>query len=257
MKNQLKLILLFSVTLIYGQEKRNLISGKVFFNKIAISDVHVVNKNSNKGTNTNDSGWFEITVNKGDTIQISHINLQKKLILITSEIILKRKLNINLEERIEVLDEITLGKQKNMLYVEPSLYPAPVVNAKTLKLPFANSNVKKDDAIFKMESGAVVSLDNLINSLNGNNRRKKMLQKAKQEDLTLLQIRKQYTDDFFITDLKIKKENINRFLNYCFKKKVIYFYKSKKHLKLTKILVDESKKFTQNIEIDSLILTKK
>jgi hypothetical protein len=38
-----------------------------------------------------------------------------------------------------------------------------------------------------------------------------MLQKMANEDTELFKIRKQYTDDFFITNLKIKKKYINPF----------------------------------------------
>ncbi len=257
MKNQLKLILFFSVAIIYGQEKRKLINGKVFFGKTVVSDVHIVNKSSNQGTNTNDDGYFEIPVIEGDTLQISHINLKEKIVFITKELLSKRTLEIELQEKIETLDEITLGKQRSILYVEPNLYPPPIVNATTLKLPYANSIVKKDDAIVKIRSGGLISIDNLINSLNGNNRRKRLLQKITQEDKALSKIRKHFTDDFFITDLNIKKENINSFLNYCFKKKVVNYYRSKELIKLTKILMDESKTFVQTLEIDSLMISKK
>ena len=124
--------------------------------------------------------------------------------------------------------------------------PAVIVNAETLNLPYANSKKKKDDGIIQLSSGAVVSLDNLIGALNGNNRRKKILKKISTEDTVLSKIRKFYTDDFFITDLNIRPENINPFLNYCFKKNIITHYNEKDLLKLTSILMTESKSFPQD-----------
>jgi hypothetical protein len=100
--------------------------------------------------------------------------------------------------------------------------PPPIVNAITLNLPYAITKAKKNETILSIRSGAVISLDNLINSINGTNKRRKELQKIILEDTILSKIRKQYTDDFFITDLQIKQENINLFLNYCFKKKIFH-----------------------------------
>lgn len=53
------------------------------FQNEVITDVHIINKNTNQGANSNDSGIFEIPVSINDTLFISHINLQKKELIIT------------------------------------------------------------------------------------------------------------------------------------------------------------------------------
>ena len=253
MKNQPIFYFLFFCVLTYSQEKKNLIIGKVFFNEEAISDVHIVNKSSNQGTSSNDFGLFEIPVAIGDTLVFSHINLNEKEISITEEILNKELLKIHFEGKTYQLEEITLEKPKSIFYVDPEIMPPTTVNAKTLNLPYANTIAKKDYAVLKFRSGGVVSLDNLFNALNGNNKRRKELQKITQEDKVLSQIRKHFTDDFFITDLNIKPENINPFLNYCYKKNIIYHYYKEELIKLTRILMLESRTFPQDkIEISLL-----
>ena len=71
----------------------------------------------------------------------------------------------------------------------------PIVNAKTLNLPYAKTTVQKDNSILKFRSGGTVSIDNLFNALNGNNKRRKELNKISQEDNTLYNIRRHFTDD--------------------------------------------------------------
>jgi hypothetical protein len=245
MKNLLLVCsVLFSI-LITGQEKREIISGKVNYHSTPISDVHIVNKNSNQGTITNDVGFFEIPGSIGDTLAFSHINLEIQEMVITKKILSESKIEINLQEKTYALEEIIFEKPRSIFYVDPEIMPQPTVNATTLNLPYTNTKAKKNYAILKVNSGATVNLDNLINSINGAYKRRKELQKITLEDSVLSKIRKQYTDDFFITDLHIKQENINQFLNYCYKKNVIYHFNQKENLKLTRILMNESKTFPQ------------
>ncbi|WP_439132522.1 carboxypeptidase-like regulatory domain-containing protein [Polaribacter sp.] len=253
MKNQLILYCFLFCAFAYSQEKHKTISGKVFFKDDIIADVHIINKNSNIGTTTNDIGLFEIPVKIGDTLAFSHINIKDLEIAITKEIINKEIFSIHVKDKTYQLDEITLGNTKSIFSVDPEIMPPPTVNAKTLQLPYANTKAKKDYSIVKFSSGAAISLDNLINTLNGNNRREKQLKKIQYEDKILEKIRKFYTDDFFITDLNIKQKNITPFLNFCFKKNIIAHFNKDERLKLTKILMQESKTFPQDKTEISLI----
>lgn len=255
MKKRLLLtFLVLQSVAIFSQEKRKRITGKIFLNEDIISDVHIINKNSNQGTTTNDFGLFEIPVSIGDILEFSHINLKKEKLIVTKELLEQDVLKIDLQNKTYELDEITLEKPKSIFYVDPEIMPHPTVNAKTLNLPYANVRAKKDSKIGKISlTSASVNLDNLLNAINGTNKRKKQLKKISYEDSILSQIRKYFTDDFFITDLSIKQENINLFLNYCFKKNIINHFNKKDNLKLTKILIEESKTFQKdNIEISLL-----
>lgn len=238
--------LLLSV-LCYSQEKRTVIIGKIFFNNETVSDAHIINKSSNQGASTNDFGLFEIPVAIGDVLVFSHINLKQEEITITQEIMDQEIYKITLKGKTYELEEIVLEKPKSIFYVDPEIMQGPIVNAKTLNLPYANVNAKKDTRIAKITfTSAAVSLDNLINSLNGNLRREKELKKIKLEDEKLAKIRKHFTDDFFITDLNIKPENINPFLNYCYQKNIIQYFNKEDNLAVTKILMQESRTFPQN-----------
>ncbi|MBU3011799.1 hypothetical protein KO506_10320 [Polaribacter vadi] len=247
MRNPILFCCLFLCTVVYSQEKRKVITGEVFFNDEAITDAHIINKNSNQGASTNDFGLFEIPVKIGDVLTFSHINLKKEEVTITQEILDQEIFVITLKGKTYELEEIVLEKPKSIFYVDPEIMPPPTVNAKTLNLPYANTIAKKDTRIAKLTlTSASVSLDNLINSLNGNLRRERELKKIKLEDKALSKIRKHFTDDFFITDLNIKPENINPFLNYCYKKNIINYYNKEDNLAVTRILMQESRTFPQN-----------
>ncbi|QNM86542.1 hypothetical protein H9W90_05330 [Polaribacter pectinis] len=249
----------FVITTINAQEKRTILKGKVVLDSLIIADVHVINTNTDIGTITNDNGYFEIPVKLGDSLLVSHINLQEKFILITDKILSDINFTISINEKTYTLNEFTLEKPRSIFYQDKEIttYNGPVVNAETLRLPFANTKVEKDNSIVKFKSGGVVSIDNLINSINGNNKRQKLLKKLVDEDDYLLKIRKKYTDDFFITDLKIKKEYINQFLNYCVDKNIISIFKNENSINLTKLLIREGKDYPHKILNENLFLTKK
>ena len=235
---------LFSSTTL-SQEKREVINGEVKLASLPVHDVHIINLNTNIGTISNDLGIFNIPVKRGDSISISHLNLKNLTVIITKKNTDSLTLNITLAEEITTLNAFTLERPRGIFEQDKDilLYAGPTVNAQTLKLPYANTKISTDDAVFKIQSGAVVSLSNLVSVLDGSKKRAKALEKLSFEDAQLKKIRNFFTDDFFMTDLQIQEEYINSFLNFCVKKNIIRFFNKKDNLRLTKILLRESNLF--------------
>ena len=155
MKVLLILLALFiSFGTLNAQEKRTSITGKTVLESTSVVDVHIINKNTKIGAITNDNGIFEIPVKLGDSLFISHINLEDKLILITDKVLKNKNLTINLNEKTITLKGFTFKKPRSIFYVDKEIteYKGPVVNAKTLNLPYANTAAKKDKSIFKISS---------------------------------------------------------------------------------------------------------
>ncbi|TXD49406.1 hypothetical protein [Polaribacter sp. IC073] len=260
MRYLILLILLFSFsTELLAQEKRKLINGKVKLDSLSIHDVHIINLSTNLGTVSNDSGEFDMPIKIGDSLSVSHINLKNLIIVVTKENINSLKLTINLTEDITALKAFELQKPRSIFEEDKDIfsYPGPTVNATTLKLPYANTNPIINNTAFKFRSGAVVDLGNLMNLLNGNNRRTKILKKITLEDELLLKIRKYFSDAFFMTDLQIKEEHINSFLNFCLKRNIIYLFNKKDNLSLTRVLLKESKSFPQKENAEIKLALKK
>ena len=260
MKKRIILYITFLISAFaFTQESKKLIEGVISFNTLPLKDVHIVNKNLEIGTITNDDGEFKIFVRKNDTLFISHLNFKNQQIVITDEIIKDTSILISMKDETTVLEEVTIGKPKSIFHIDKDIMPhnAPIVNAITLKLPYANSKPKKDERIVKIETGFSISLTNLINTLNGNKKRAKKAQKLYESDKNLAKIRKLFTDDFFVTDLKIKKQYINQFLNYCTSKNIIKHYKKGNQLKLLRVLLQESKTYAHQIDDEKIMFTKK
>lgn len=260
MRNFITFFIIITINnVLSSQESKKTVVGKIFLDSISIPDVHIINQNTKEGVISNDFGEFEILVSKNDILYLSHINLESKKIIITDSILNLAKIYIQLLEKSVTLKEVVIGNNKSIFYVDKDImsHNAPIVNARTLNLPYANTKIEKDNSLLKVNSGFALSFDGILNRMSGSYKRAKIAKKLQLEDKRLLQIRKHYTDDFFITDLGIKKAYINRFLNYCVHKNIIKYYRDDNQLKLVKILIDESKEFPYKIEQDSTLLTKK
>ncbi|QTE22929.1 carboxypeptidase-like regulatory domain-containing protein [Polaribacter cellanae] len=257
---QKTLLFFLFITISYttiSQNKNRLVSGKVLLELVPVSDVHIVNLTNSIGTVSNEFGYFKIPVKIGDSLSFSHLNFTKKHLLITEKNISEENLEIKLTEKTVELKEITLQKPRSIFYVDKEiLQPNAHVDAKSLNLPYANTKQQKDNSIVSLNSGVAFSVDNIINSLNGNNKRAKVLKKMSAKDQQLSKIRKYVTDDFFITDLQIRKENINLFLNYCLNKNILFVYKKRNKLQFIQFLINQSKKFSQKLTSDKNILSK-
>lgn len=76
----------------------------------SIENIHVINKTSQIFTTTNIKGQFTIIGKLNDTITFSSIQHQPKEIIITNSIISNKVIYVILEEQINELDQVTIGK---------------------------------------------------------------------------------------------------------------------------------------------------
>lgn len=84
-------LLHFTVTPQNVQKRKHQITGKVTHNKLPLSDVHVVVKNTKKATKTDYYGKYSLRASYNDTILFSYVGYS------TIEIIVKNKRSINVE----------------------------------------------------------------------------------------------------------------------------------------------------------------
>lgn len=85
------------------------VSGKII-SKTDLENIHVINKTGQVFTITNNKGEFKIKVKLNDTLQFSSIQLGIKSIAVTSGAINSKKMIVYLDEQINELDEVVVGK---------------------------------------------------------------------------------------------------------------------------------------------------
>ncbi|WBX72581.1 hypothetical protein PG913_06555 [Tenacibaculum pacificus] len=239
------LLFLFSITSLISIAQNNpkIVSGYIYLDSLKIQDVHIINPKLDIGSVSDEKGRFEILALKGDILIISHLNFEYKEHLITDENLKEKAIIIHLDSKTYLLEEVILKKKKGIFDVDKDilLHNLPIVNAKTLNLPYANSKKPKNEKTVTFKSGVSVSLGGLIGALNGSYKQKKKLENLQKTDNKLLKIRKHFTDSFFVHQLKIKKEHINPFLEHCISKGIINLYHKEKLLELTTVLLNNSK----------------
>lgn len=218
---------------------------------LSVDKVHVVNKNTNKGTYSNSYGDFAIPVKIDDTLVFSAVQF-KPYRRIISEIDLQQlQLVISLQSKINELDEVIV---KSVSY------------AKGLGLPNADKKplIQEENRLnaHNKSSAPVVALatllnqrggiDNLYYLLSGQRKRDRKLKKIKrQAELeknkteTLQLIRIHFGDEFFINSLKLPEEEIDNFMRFVLTDEVATLFIDKRYLELTELLFRSSVQFVK------------
>ncbi|MFT5846042.1 MAG: hypothetical protein ACI902_000079 [Psychroserpens sp.] len=184
-KCQFFLLLLFFSAEISAQTKD--ISGKI----IASGDVvgiHVINKTASKFTITNNQGEFVIPVKLNDTLIISGVQYVPKEILISDIIMQTRAVTINLEDNVNLLDEVVVGKILTgslMTDIENSDVKREL-NFYDLGIPgyTGPKKTQSERRLYEATSGGgLVPLNPLINWISG--RTKRLKEQIEREELEL------------------------------------------------------------------------
>ena len=104
---------------------------------------------------------------------------ESKKIIITDSILNLAKIHIQLLEKSVTLKEVVIGNNKSIFYVDKDImsHNAPIVNARTLNLPYANTKIEKDNSLLKVNSGFALSFDGILNRMSGSYKRAKIAKK--------------------------------------------------------------------------------
>ena len=86
------------------------LNGKVVVDDDEIEGIHVINKTSNKFTITRENGTFSIAAKIFDTIIFSAIKYKPKEVIVNSDMIKSKTMNVYLTELVNQLNEVIVGK---------------------------------------------------------------------------------------------------------------------------------------------------
>ena len=242
----------------HGQENRILISGKVKNDSIPIENVHIINKNSQKGTITNRLGQFKISVTDKDTLMISDIQYQNKIMIVSQDHVLTKYMEINLLELTNELDEVIV-QQFDDMSEELGL---PNAGKKPLNKLERNLNhySQKSTPIVILEALLFKSggIDDVYNIISGNRKRDRKLSALIEEDeITagnqeyVRRIREHFQDDFFINSVKINEEHINPYIYYCLAENIGSLYDKGRLIEVIDILLKSKDPYFESLtEVD-------
>ncbi|OEK09058.1 hypothetical protein A8C32_14310 [Flavivirga aquatica] len=193
------ILVLLSFRVVFSQSIE--ISGKVESN-IGIENIHVINKTSQVFTITDSKGSFIITAKINDTLTFSSIQYKLKEVIISKDIILSKALFVKLEEQINELEEVVVGRvltgslSSDITNVEGK---API-NFFDVGIPGYTGKPATQGERRLHEAttgGGIVPLNPILNAISG---RTKMLKKRIQlevNDELLQKIKASLSEDFF------------------------------------------------------------
>ena len=240
------IFLLLVSNLVFSQDERTWIRGKVLYKNINVVSANVVNNTSGQATITNEDGEFEMKVRLNDRLVFSSVQYEIRSTRIDKDILQKSRLVIDVNEKVTILDEVVVGpentekfldlKKEEFKRVDYIADKSTRIKNEILKAGTFNNGlnfINLYKAIAKSSNKVELDKKN-INSL-----------KYKPSDL----IREVYDDSFFVTTLGIKKDNISEFLLYCndrFPSKALF--KKSNEFQLIDFLINQSEKFKKILE---------
>ena len=223
-----------------AQEERVVLRGELINEEQSTEDIHVINLSSRRGTLSDAFGQFEIEAKANDTLLISSLIFDKNEIIVTEENIEDRKISIELNIKVEILQEIFV-KNKDFLIVKDT--PTVEVNAKTLALPNHDTRVLTpiERKVNYYKKGG--SIDKLYGILSGDTKALKQMQSNVSDDEVLQLIQVYFSDKYFSTLLGIEENRIAEFLNICQQQNIAQLYRIEAFRELISTLDDCSKNF--------------
>lgn len=241
--------------LVHGQENRILISGEITNDSIQLENVHIINKNSQKGTISNPLGQFKISVTDKDTLMISDIQYQNKIIVVNQDHLLHKFIGINLFELTNELDEVIVQQFDDM--------------SEELGLPNAGkkplNKLERNLNAYSQKSTPVVILeallfkpggiDDIYNIVSGNRKRDRKLNELIQEDRLNEQnkeyvkiIREYFQDNFFINEVKIQENDINNYIYFCLPQGIGPLYDEGRLIEIIDIFLKSKEAYLMSLE---------
>jgi len=228
------LVLLFFSTITTAQETdRKLLRGTVLYLNSVVSGENVINANTQKATITNSSGQFEMLVKKGDTLVFSAVNYKFKSVIVTQEILDKRRMVVEVKEKVTELDEVVVTPESKERFLE-------LEKEKYKKYDYERDQYTRLQN-YATNAGTFyngVNFVNIFKALVGNKKK----DKKNNETLKVSQfLREMYEDEFFVVDLGIPQAEIGKFLYFCDDKiKPADIAGENREFKLLEFLVDQS-----------------
>lgn len=262
-----KLYFLIAVAIFFSfpvlAQENTLLKGKIKAESLEGS-VHIINITQKTGTVNSSSGAFEIMVRENDTLLFSSIEFLKQEIPITSEIISKGFIGVELTEDINELSEVNLSN--TTLTGNLNTDAANIETVNDLPVNFSWEAIKDtrfaadindpqsapvNHAYMENQIVAGGGVDilgglGLLADLFGIKKKPKPAAYSGPPKRTSLQVRKRFDDGFFTSSLGIKEEDIGDFLFYLDDQNISQqLLGDKNGLALIELLIDHSNKYKE------------
>ena len=191
-KSKLLLILFlgFYMPFIFSQDVE--ILGKVE-SPLDVENIHVINKTAQKFTTTNVYGEFKINASVNDTIVFSSIQHKLLSIIVDTEIFTSKTLNVTLEEQLNTLDQVVVGKVlSGDILTDIGNVDGEPITAKKVGIPSYQGPPKTQSERKLNEAttgGGFIPLFPIINAISGRTKKLKTQVKLEEKEELMCRLR--------------------------------------------------------------------
>jgi hypothetical protein len=246
-----KLFLLFSALFFvcagFSQTTdRRPLRGQVIYRSVPVPNENVINTTTEKATITNDKGEFLISVKEGDELVFTAINYQIEILKVTTEILIRNRLVIEVNEKVTELDEVTVSPENQKKFLQLQNEEFKQYSYET-DASAEVQNIALDPTVRGMQDG--LNFVNIFKALflSGNKDGADTRTQLKVSEV----LRQVYNDDFFVKDLQLPQDKIDAFLLYCDSKLPAQsLLRKDNEFQLIDFLVNQSKEFRKNIDVE-------
>ena len=236
--NKVVIFILLSFSFVaFSQEKRTILRGKLMYRNSNVIAANVINNSNQNNTITDTNGEFEILAGVGDEIIFSSVEFKIRTVKITEEIMKKNRLVVEVNERVNFLDEIVISPENTEKFLDLKEEEFKKVDYIDDKSTAVENEIIRQNQLYRG-----------INIVNVAKLLAKVLRESKIEEEFKLTPSKAlplvFDKNFFIRDLGLKNFEIITFLELMDKKQEIKnLLKKNKEFELIEYLFNESKKF--------------
>lgn len=198
---------------------------------------NVINNSNQNNTITDTNGEFEILAGVGDEIIFSSVEFKIRTVKITEQIMKKNRLVIEVNERVNFLDEIVISPENTEKFLDLKEEEFKKVDYIDDKSTAVENEIIRQNQLYRGIN--IVNVAKLLAKVLRESKIEEKIKLTPSKSLPLV-----FDKNFFIRDLGLKNFEIITFLELMDKKQEIKnLLKKNKEFELIEYLFNESKKF--------------
>ena len=236
--NKFLIFFLLSFSFItFSQEKRVILRGKLMYRNSNVIAANVINNSNQNNTITDTNGEFEILAGVGDEIIFSSVEFKIRTVRITKEIIKKNRLVVEVNEKLNFLDEVVISPENTEKFLDLKEEEFKKVDYLDDKSTAVENEIIRQNQLYRGIN--IVNIAKLLAKVIGESKMEQEIKLTPSKALPLV-----FDNNFFINDLGLKDFEIITFLELMDnKQKIKSLLKKNKEFELIEYLFNESKKF--------------
>ena len=221
----------------FSQEKRVILRGKLMYRNSNVIAANVINNTNQNNTITDTNGEFEILAGVGDEVIFSSVEFKIRTVKITKEIMKKNRLVVEVNERVNFLDEVVISPDNTDKFLDLKEEEFKKVDYIDDKSTAVENEIIRQNQLYRGIN--IVNVAKLLAKVLRDGKMEEEIKLTPSKALPLV-----FDKNFFVSDLGLKNFEIIGFLELMDKKQEIKsLLKKNKEFELIEYLFNESKKF--------------